>query len=113
MMEATALVGEVRRDERRRPARIVGLDRNHRHVDRISRQGLHFGQVQGLRLPDDESLLRRDAVELKAARPDGLYVLRPGIDERDVVPEMRERAPDIASQGARPDDRNAFCHRLG
>src|SRR5262249_21128767 len=110
--QGEALLGEVGRDERGRPAGVVGLDRDHRDIDGVSRQGLHFGQVKGFRLPDDEFLLRRDAVELQAARPDGFHMLRPRIDERDVVPKVGERAADIASQRSRPDDCNAFCHRL-
>ena len=50
------------------------------------------------------------AVELEAARADRLDVLRPRIDQRHVMPQMRQRAADIAAERSRSHHRDSFGH---
>jgi hypothetical protein len=57
-----ALLREVRRDQRRGPERVVGLDRDHGNVDPRPDKGLHFHQVEGLDFPHSEFLFRSEAV---------------------------------------------------
>ena len=83
-----------------------------RDVDRRLRQALHLGEVDDLRL-DRELLLRREPVELEAALADGLDVLGPRIDQRDVVAEVGEGAADIAAERAGAYDCNSFWHIVG
>jgi len=65
--------------------------------------------MQDLR-PCSEFLFGREPVELEPPGADRLDVLRPGIDQGDVVPEMGEVAADIPAERARAHDRDAFCH---
>src|SRR5712664_3466024 len=90
-----AFRGQIWPDQGGRPQRVVGLDRDERDIDRPPGERLDFGQVQGLGALHREPLLGRHAVELQTARPDGFDMLRPRVDQRHVVPEVRERAADI------------------
>jgi hypothetical protein len=102
---------EVRRDQVRRPRGVVGLHRHHGDVERAP-VGLQLGEVQDLRPGDDAALGRRHAVQLQPLGADGLDVLRPGVHQGDVLPELRQPAADIASQGACAHDRYPFCHSV-
>src|SRR3954469_2589111 len=101
---------EIRRDQCSGPGGVVGLHRDEGDIDRRLGERLHLGEVQGLRLLHREALGGRHAVELQAARADGFDVLRPGIDQRHVMPELREIAADIAAQGTGADYCDAFGH---
>ena len=77
---------QVLLDQRRRPFGVVGLHRDEGDVDRLlARQVLHLGEMHGLGVLDRDLLLRRDAIELQPAAADGLDVLRPEVDQGDVL----------------------------
>jgi hypothetical protein len=57
---------------------------------------------------DRDLLFRRDAVERQALAADGLDVLRPEVDQGDVLAGMGEPAADISAQRADADDRDSL-----
>src|SRR5215831_4807778 len=97
---------------RMRPGGVVGLDRDHRDIDSPPGERLHLRQMKSWDASNHKSFFGRDAVQFEAACADRLDVLGPGIDHRNVVPEVCEGTADVAAERTGADDGNAFCHKL-
>ena len=77
-----AVGAQVTKRELRRPRRVVDLHGHEGDLE-IPRQALRLVEVDG-RWPRLEGIMRSG--DRDALLPDGFDVLRPGIDQRDVVP---------------------------
>jgi hypothetical protein len=102
--------GEVRRDELRRPGRVVGFHADEGDVDRRPlRERLHVREVQR-RDRHGDVLALLDAGQRQAPRADRLDMRRPGIDQRHVMAEPGQVAAEIAADRAGPDEGDTWTH---
>ncbi len=103
---------QVLGDQHRRPFRVIGLDRNHRDVDRFMLcEILDLGQMHRLRFGADIFLFGY-AFDRQTVAADRLDMLGPGVDQRDVEPVMCEMTAGIAADCAGTDHRNTLVHDL-
>src|SRR3989441_8661576 len=101
-----ALRREVLQGHRRRPLRVVRLDRDEHRVERL-RDRLQLVDVQGL---DGNPVLAARAAQAEPDTLHLLHVLWPLVDERDVAARPREHPTHHTPDGACADDGDSLNH---
>ena len=105
-----AIVVEVLHAEPRGPLGVVRLHGDKQELERLDDR-LRLVQVQRA---DGDRVVAARAGQAQPAPPHGLHVLGPLIDQRHVVPRLREQSTDHTSDRARSDDAEPGFHgRLG
>ena len=105
-----ALGRQVGPDQHRGPFGVVGLGGDDGDVDgALLGQALHLRDVHG-RHRDRDAFLLGHAGEVQPPAADGLDMLGPWVDQRDVLPRTRQMPAEIAPHRPGTDDRDALAH---
>src|SRR5262249_33644940 len=98
---------EVLADQRRRPDRVVRLRADEGHLDRLLEEALRLVKVERGRVNEKLPL---GALEVQPLPPDRLDVLRPGVDQGDVLTGPRQVTADVAADRAGAHERDSLAH---